>query len=85
MPSIGYGTAGLGQQTVQAVHAALVAGYTLFDTAQVSPSPLTTNPSGLTVASCSSQMGHAFHALIIKQWSACTSHNIISVLVCRPP
>ena len=36
MPSIGFGTAGLGQQTLQAVHQALLAGYTLFDTAQAS-------------------------------------------------
>ena len=38
MPSVGFGTAGLGMQTVQAVHAALLAGYTLLDTAQVNPS-----------------------------------------------
>lgn len=35
MPSVGFGTAGLGSQTVPAVHAALQAGYTLLDTAQV--------------------------------------------------
>ncbi len=35
MPSIGFGTAGLGEQTGQAVHHALSAGYTLLDTAQV--------------------------------------------------
>lgn len=36
MPSTGFGTAGLGEQTDEAVHEALLAGYTLFDTAQVS-------------------------------------------------
>ena len=41
MPSIGFGTAGLGKQTSEAVHEALLAGYTLFDTAQVSPCRLT--------------------------------------------
>ena len=35
MPSIGFGTAGLGEQTSEAVHTALLAGYFLFDTAQV--------------------------------------------------
>ena len=35
MPSVGFGTAGLGEQTVSAVEAALAAGYTLLDTAQV--------------------------------------------------
>ncbi|KAL3147234.1 hypothetical protein ABBQ32_002729 [Trebouxia sp. C0010 RCD-2024] len=34
MPRIGFGTAGLGELTSQAVHDALLAGYTLFDTAQ---------------------------------------------------
>lgn len=34
MPSIGFGTAGLGKLTSQAVREALLAGYTLFDTAQ---------------------------------------------------
>lgn len=47
MPSIGFGTAGLGGQTAEAVHAALLAGYTLFDTAQVSFLALTANPKGL--------------------------------------
>jgi len=36
MPSIGFGTAGLGEHTGQAVNKALLAGYALFDTAQVS-------------------------------------------------
>ena len=36
MPSIGFGTAGLGEDTGQAVKEALLAGYALFDTAQVS-------------------------------------------------
>ena len=36
MPSIGFGTAGLGEHTGQAVKEALLAGYALFDTAQVS-------------------------------------------------
>ena len=35
MPSVGFGTAGLAAQTVPAVQAALAAGYTLLDTAQV--------------------------------------------------
>ncbi|DBB00496.1 TPA: hypothetical protein ACH3X3_002201 [Trebouxia sp. C0006] len=34
MPSIGFGTAGLGEDTGQAVKEALLAGYALFDTAQ---------------------------------------------------
>lgn len=41
MPSIGFGTAGLGDHTGQAVKEALLAGYALFDTAQVS-SPVAT-------------------------------------------
>ena len=36
MPSTGFGTAGLGEQTDESVQEALLAGYTLFDTAQVS-------------------------------------------------
>ncbi len=36
MPSVGFGTAGLGQHTGQAAAEALLAGYALFDTAQVS-------------------------------------------------
>ena len=36
MPSIGFGTAGLGSGTTQAVHQALLADYTLIDTAQAS-------------------------------------------------
>ena len=36
MPSVGFGTAGLGEQTGQAVKEALLAGYALVDTAQVS-------------------------------------------------
>ena len=36
MPSVGFGTAGLGEHTGQAVKEALLAGYALFDTAQVS-------------------------------------------------
>ena len=36
MTSVGFGTAGLGEQTVPAMLEALLAGYTLFDTAQVS-------------------------------------------------
>lgn len=39
MPRIGFGTAGLGELTSQAVHDALLAGYTLFDTAQVTHCP----------------------------------------------
>ena len=35
MPSVGFGTAGLGEQTVMAVEAALTAGYKLVDSAQV--------------------------------------------------
>ena len=35
MPSVGFGTAGLGGNTVQAVQSALQAGYRLLDTAQV--------------------------------------------------
>ncbi|KAL0046889.1 hypothetical protein WJX82_000971 [Trebouxia sp. C0006] len=34
MPSVGFGTAGLGEHTGQAVKEALLAGYALFDTAQ---------------------------------------------------
>lgn len=36
MPSVGFGTAGLGEHTDQAVKEALLAGYALIDTAQVS-------------------------------------------------
>lgn len=35
MPTVGFGTAGLGEHTLQAVKWALAAGYTLLDTAQV--------------------------------------------------
>lgn len=37
MPLVGFGTAGLGTNTQQAVQCALQAGYRLLDTAQVSP------------------------------------------------
>lgn len=36
LPSVGFGTAGLGEHTGEAVKEALLAGYALVDTAQVS-------------------------------------------------
>ena len=38
MPRVGFGTAGLSSGTAQAVHKALLANYTLIDTAQASTS-----------------------------------------------
>ena len=40
MPTVGFGTAGLGDDTSQAVQGALETGYRLFDSAQVENPPM---------------------------------------------
>ncbi len=53
MPVVGFGTAGLGPETAERVADAMDAGYTMIDTAEVSPA----RTDGTDVGACARELG----------------------------